>query len=134
MNTIFSNASHLNKDQRLVRKLTEKFKTRVKMGQTNLVLYKKKPGERTWKIVPDIPYWPNVNLMHDDITSNEQQNKKNNYLPPGRPVKERFAPETPIKTNIIPTVSSDSSGLNVCPVIQSIHSVLIVIVTPSRIK
>ena len=59
----------------------EKFKTRVKMGMINLILYKKKPSEKTWTIVPDNPSWPSVNLTPDTY----QSDSKTNSPPPGRP-------------------------------------------------
>ena len=80
--TIFQYAKNLKKDQRLVRYIPKefydryramegdayllrhgviKYRTKVQMGISDLVLYKKEPGGR-WSSVPDSEEWPLVNL------------------------------------------------------------------------
>ena len=80
VNIIYSHAKYLRKDQRLVtyiqlyeryramerlayklRHSEAKFKTRVKMGASDLILYKKKPGESTWRVLTSTAGLPPVN-------------------------------------------------------------------------
>ena len=83
VNTIYSYAKYLQKDQRLVTYIPHqfydryraleslaytlrhselKYKTRVKMGSSDLILYKKKPGESTWSVIPTPHDLPPVNM------------------------------------------------------------------------
>ena len=109
VDTIYTYASNLTRNQRLVRYIPkqfyeryrameseaynlrqseEKFKTRVKMGMANLILYKKRPSERNWTVVPDSLSWPSVNL----IVETRQMEQTPCSPPPGRPA--RSAPAT----------------------------------------
>ena len=83
VNTIYRYAKYLRKDQRLVpyiphqfydryrameriayelRHSEPKYKTRVKMGSSDLILYKKKPGESTWTVLTSPTGLPAVRL------------------------------------------------------------------------
>ena len=83
MNTIFSSAKYLRLDQRLVtyipkqfydryraieskaydlRHSDDRYKTRVKMGSSDLMLYKKKAGEVSWSVHNCTVGLPPVNL------------------------------------------------------------------------
>ena len=83
VNIIYSYARCLRKDQRLVTYIPKqfydryraleskaydlrhsdvKYKTRVKMGSSDLILYKKIPGERTWSVHNSTAGLPLVNL------------------------------------------------------------------------
>ena len=82
INTVFSYAKNLKKNQRLVRYIPKefyeryraiegdayllrhcdkKYKTKVQMGLQDLVLYKKEAGG-TWTTVPSSLGWPEVTL------------------------------------------------------------------------
>ena len=92
VNTIFNYAKNLKKDQRLVRYIpkefydryramegdayllrhsVKKYKTKVQMGISDLVLYKKESGGR-WSAVPCSEDWPSVNLSLGNLVESSE--------------------------------------------------------------
>ena len=132
VNTIYTYAKNLKKENRLVRYIpkqfydryrameseayllrhsAEKFKTRVKMGVTNLILYKKKPSERTWSIVPDSTDWPNVTLTLEDASNRRTSGSP----PPGRPPLSSTAPNPQMNGSDPGNSSTPNALFNVSP-------------------
>ena len=119
VHTIYKYSRHLKHKQRLVpyipkhffprykgleslaynlRHSESKFKTRVKMGISDLVLYKRKPNEYSWTAIPTPTSIPQVVLTEASIYYQPSS------PPPGRPYRP------PYRSSLMPDKSINNTG------------------------